>query len=284
MEKQEREAAAIRAILADYRRGREIDAIAIVPGRERAAELTGVLRNVLHPGTARDGEAAIREGMARLTEEVTWALQLAGQPLEASERRAEAVCLEFFRGVPALREAVRLDLLAAEQGDPAASSLEEILLAYPGMYAVTVYRMAHSLHRLGTPLLPRMMTEHAHSVTGIDLHPGAEIGASFFIDHGTGVVVGETAVIGDHGKLYQGVTLGALSTRGGQSLRGKKRHPTLEDSVTVYANATILGGDTVIGRGRVIPANAFITASVPPAGEKALAFPPESGYSNPGDQ
>ena len=157
-----------------------------------------------------------------------------------------------------------VDLEAAFDGDPAAYSLDEIIIAYPGLYAITVNRLAHALWTLGVPLIPRIMTEHAHSLTGIDIHPGASIGRYFFIDHGTGIVVGETTVIGDRVKLYQGVTLGALSTRGGQSLRGKRRHPTIEDNVTIYAGASILGGETVIGRGAVIGSNVFITHSIAP--------------------
>ena len=153
---------------------------------------------------------------------------------------------------------------AAYEGDPAAYSTDEIVYCYPGMFAITVYRLAHILYTMGVPLLPRIMTEHAHSVTGIDINPGATIGKYFFIDHGTGIVIGETTVIGDHVKIYQGVTLGALTTRGGQSLRGKRRHPTIEDNVTIYAGASILGGATVIGRDSVIGSNVFITSSIPP--------------------
>ncbi len=141
--------------------------------------------------------------------------------------------------------------------------MDEIIFCYPGLFAVTVYRLAHVLYGLGVPMLPRIMTEHAHSITGIDINPGATIGKHFFIDHGTGIVIGETTVIGDHVKVYQGVTLGALTTRGGQSLRGKKRHPTIEDNVTIYAGASILGGGTVIGRDSVIGSNVFITHSIP---------------------
>ena len=153
---------------------------------------------------------------------------------------------------------------AAYAGDPAATSADEIIFCYPGLYAITVYRLAHVLYELQVPMLPRIMTEHAHSVTGIDINPGATIGKYFFIDHGTGIVIGETTVIGDYVKIYQGVTLGALSTRGGQSLRGKRRHPTIEDNVTIYAGASILGGETVIGRDSVIGSNVFITHSIAP--------------------
>ena len=157
-----------------------------------------------------------------------------------------------------------LYLQAAYDGDPAATGMAEVIFSYPGLFAITVYRLAHELYVLNVPMIPRIMTEHAHSITGIDIHPGATVGKYFFIDHGTGIVIGETTVIGENVKIYQGVTLGGLSTRGGQSLRGKRRHPTIEDNVTIYANASILGGDTVIGQGCVIGASAFITASVPP--------------------
>ena len=158
---------------------------------------------------------------------------------------------------------VETDLLAAFDGDPAAGCLEEIILAYPGLMAVTVYRLAHELYLLKVPVIPRLMTEFAHSETGIDIHPGATIDKYFFIDHGTGIGIGETAVIGRNVKIYQGVTIGALSTRGGQKLAGKKRHPTIKDNVTIYAGASILGGETVIGENSVIGGNTFITASVP---------------------
>ena len=160
---------------------------------------------------------------------------------------------------------MQTDLQAAYDGDPAATGMAEIIFSYPGMFAITVYRLAHELHILNVPMLPRIMTEYAHNLTGIDIHPGATVGNYFFIDHGTGIVIGETTVIGENVKIYQGVTLGALSTRGGQSLRGKRRHPTIEDDVTIYAGASILGGDTVIGKGAVIGSNVFITESVAPA-------------------
>jgi serine O-acetyltransferase len=142
--------------------------------------------------------------------------------------------------------------------------MDEIIFSYPGLFAVLVHRAAHELYKLKIPMLPRMMSEHAHSRTGVDIHPGATIGESFFIDHGTGIVIGETVIVGRNVKIYQGVTLGALSTRGGQSLKGVKRHPTLEDGVTVYSGASVLGGDTVIGEGATINGNAFVTQSVPP--------------------
>ena len=153
---------------------------------------------------------------------------------------------------------------AAYDGDPAAYSKDEVILAYPGIQAIAINRIAHELFLLEVPLIPRIMTEYAHSITGIDIHPGATIGKYFFIDHGTGIVVGETTVIGEHVKIYQGVTLGALSTKGGQKLRNKRRHPTIEDNVTIYAGASILGGDTVVGADSVVGSNVFITKSIQP--------------------
>jgi serine O-acetyltransferase len=181
--------------------------------------------------------------------------------------RSEAVVDSFFSSLPELRGMLIYDVQAAYDGDPAASNLAEIIFAYPGLRAITVYRIAHELHRQGVPLLPRIMTEWAHSETGIDIHPGARIGKSFFIDHGTGVVIGETTDIGENVKIYQGVTLGALSfpkDERGKIIRGAKRHPTLEDGVVIYAGATILGGNTVIGEGAVIGGNTWVIDSVPP--------------------
>ncbi|MDR1949617.1 MAG: serine acetyltransferase [Spirochaetaceae bacterium] len=177
--------------------------------------------------------------------------------------RAEELAFAFLSGLPAIRDRLAADVSAAYDGDPAAYSRDEIISSYPGLYAIMVYRLAHELYSLKVPLIPRIMTEHAHSLTGIDIHPGADIGHHFFIDHGTGIVIGETTVIGNHVKIYQGVTLGALSTRGGQALKEAKRHPTIEDHVTIYSGASILGGGTVIGEGVVIGSNAFVTKSVP---------------------
>lgn len=175
---------------------------------------------------------------------------------------ATAVVDAFLTFIPQLRDTIIKDIEATYLGDPAAKSREEVIFSYPGTFATFVYRVAHELYVHGVPFLPRMMTEYAHSRTGIDISAGATIGDYFMIDHGTGVVIGETTVIGKHCKIYQGVTLGAASTRDGQDLAGVKRHPTVEDDVTIYANATILGGDTVIGRGATIGGNAFITSSV----------------------
>ncbi|MBI5582425.1 MAG: serine acetyltransferase [Deltaproteobacteria bacterium] len=185
----------------------------------------------------------------------------------------------FFKRLPTVKTQLLQDIQAAYEGDPAAKSCTEIIVSYPGFFAVTVYRIAHALHLLGIPLLPRMMTEYAHSRTGIDIHPGAEIGEAFFIDHGTGVVIGETTTIGNRVRLYQGVTLGALSLppKAGDLFRNKKRHPTIEDDVIIYANATILGGETVIGAGSVIGGNVWLTESVPP-GTRVMLDRPDLVY------
>jgi serine O-acetyltransferase len=176
---------------------------------------------------------------------------------------AQLVTRSFLERLPAIRDLLATDVEAAYDGDPAAFNRDEIILSYPGIFATAVNRLAHELYLLGVPLIPRMMTEYAHSVTGIDIHPGASIGHHLFIDHGTGIVIGETAIIGNHVKIYQGVTLGALSTRGGHLLDGVKRHPTIENHVTIYSGASILGGSTVVGEGVVIGSNAFITKSIP---------------------
>ncbi|MDR0839690.1 MAG: serine acetyltransferase [Oscillospiraceae bacterium] len=175
---------------------------------------------------------------------------------------AADITYAFLEKLPAIRAMLSTDIDATLDGDPAAFNRDEIILSYPGIFAITVSRLAHELYLLGVPLIPRMMSEYAHGLTGIDIHPGASIGHHFFIDHGTGIVVGETTVIGNNVKIYQGVTLGALSTRGGRALNGVIRHPTIEDNVTIYSGASILGGATVIGEGVVIGSNSFITKSV----------------------
>src|SRR5438132_6004315 len=183
-------------------------------------------------------------------------------PDEAAEAKAEEVLSVFLKELPSVRRLLWTDIDAAYEGDPAATSYEEIILAYPALEAVAIYRMAHLLYGK-VPLIPRIMTEWAHSRTGIDIHPGAEIGSHFFIDHGTGVVVGETTEIGSHVKLYQGVSFIARSLGAGRGLRGKKRHPTIEDGVCIYAGTTVMGGDTVIGAGSTVGANVFLTQTVP---------------------
>ena len=183
------------------------------------------------------------------------------------EERAHREIEIFFSKLPMVREMLEYDVQAAFDGDPAAKSLDEIIFSYPCLVAISIYRLAHELFEQGIPLIPRMMTEYAHSITGIDIHPGARIGKSFFIDHGTGVVIGETCEIGNNVKLYQGVTLGALSfpkDERGKIIRGVKRHPTIEDDVTIYAGATILGGQTIIGKGSVVGGNVWLTHSIPP--------------------
>lgn len=179
------------------------------------------------------------------------------------DKEVEEITLKFIDRIPDIQELILKDVEAELEGDPAASSKEEIIFSYPGIYAIFVYRVAHELYQLDIPYIPRIMTEYAHGKTGIDINPGANIGEYFFIDHGTGIVIGETTTIGKHVKIYQGVTLGALSTMKGQQLSGTKRHPTIEDNVVIYANATVLGGDTVIGKNSVIAGNTFITESVP---------------------
>ena len=265
------------AILADYRLGRDIDKMELFqkPEADVVVQLLEKLRRILFPGYFREKNYRmyhVEANLSLLTEDVLYNLakQLGriyegqGEEPEAAMRHAQEVGLAFLREIPRVRAMLQTDLQAAFDGDPAAGSMAEILFAYPGMFAVFVYRLAHVLYTLEVPMLPRMMTEHAHSLTGIDIHPGATIGEYFFIDHGTGVVIGETTVIGNRVKLYQGVTLGALSTRGGQKLRGKRRHPTIADDVTIYAGASVLGGETVIGQGSIIGSNVFITKSVPP--------------------
>ena len=203
----------------------------------------------------------------RLSEEICKSLRL-GEP-GCTSAKAERLMFEFLNQLPHVRTLLTTDVAAAFAGDPAADRTDEIILAYPYLEAVSIQRMAHVLYDLGVPLVPRIMTEWAHSRTGIDIHPGAKIGAHFFIDHGTGVVVGETSEIGEHVKLYQGVALIARSLAGGQALRGVKRHPTIEDNVTIYAGTTIMGGDTVIGAGSTIAANVFVTHSIAP---RSLVF------------
>jgi serine O-acetyltransferase len=188
------------------------------------------------------------------------------QSCSGCEARGHEIALEIMEAIPALRQTLATDVRAAFEGDPAAKSHDEIIFSYPGIYSISVYRVANKLFKLGVPMLPRIMTEHAHGVTGIDIHPGATIGEHFVIDHGTGVVIGETTEIGNNVRIYQGVTLGALSlpSGAGEKLRGKKRHPTIEDDAIIYSGATILGGDTVIGARSVVGGNVWLTESIPP--------------------
>ena len=197
------------------------------------------------------------------------------QPCTECEEQGQNISLSILESIPSIRKILATDVRAAYEGDPAAKSHDEIIFSYPGIYAITVYRVAHLLFNSGVPLLPRIMTEYAHSVTGIDIHPGADIGESFVIDHGTGVVIGETTKIGNNVRIYQGVTLGALSLPkdAGERLRGKKRHPTIEDDVIIYSGATILGGETVIGARSVIGGNVWITESIPPDTKVMMEMP-----------
>ena len=265
------------SILRDYSGGRDIDKLELYrrPDKDAVIDIIDKLRRIVFPGYFKDKNYRIynaKHNLSMLIEDVMFNLhqqialvyQSTGESEQVAAEHAQVVCMEFFKAIPQVRAMVQTDLQAAYDGDPAATSMAEIIFAYPGLFAITVYRLAHVLYTLKVPMLPRIMTEHAHSITGIDIHPGATIGKYFFIDHGTGIVVGETTVIGDNVKIYQGVTLGALSTRGGQSLRGKQRHPTIEDNVTIYAGASVLGGETVIGRDSVIGSNAFITKSIAP--------------------
>jgi len=198
---------------------------------------------------------------------------------EAIIDKAGQITQNFLETLPKMRDYLQTDVEAAFNGDPAAFSTDEIIFCYPGMYAITTYRIAHELYLLGVPMIPRIISEHAHSVTGIDIHPGADIGKYFFIDHGTGVVIGETTVIGNNVKIYQGVTLGALSTRKGQELKGKKRHPTIGNNVTIYSNTSVLGGETVIGDNTTIGGNAFIVSSIS-KGMRVSVKTPELEYTS----
>ncbi|MBQ1434148.1 MAG: serine acetyltransferase [Ruminococcus sp.] len=243
------------------------------PDKEVITDILYSLRKIIFPGYFKNKSVKVytlRNNLTMLIEDVVYKLtkQMTivlddSDSNEDTEAKAMEISLEFVKRLRRIREYILSDVQAAYDGDPAAYSEDEIIYSYPGLFAILVNRIAHELFVLGVPIIPRMMTEYAHSQTGIDIHPGAQIGKYFFIDHGTGIVIGETTVIGDNVKIYQGVTLGALSTRGGQSLKNKKRHPTIEDNVTIYSGASILGGDTVIGKGAVVGGNAFITHSVP---------------------
>ena len=259
-----------------------------LPSREAIIGILDRLQEIIFPGYHGEG-AATEAGIALLVgEKLEWiydtlkkqifralrhGFHLGEDHCPAHDRSEKECALEFLARLPRLRRALALDVRAAFDGDPAAMCIDEIIFSYPGVYAVMVQRIAHELHLLGIPLIPRIMTEHAHSLTGCDIHPGARIGESFFIDHATGVVIGETTIIGDRVKLYQGVTLGALSfpkNKEGRIIRGQKRHPTIEEDVVIYAGATILGGDTVVGKGSVIGGNVWLTRSVSPGSRVVL--------------
>jgi serine O-acetyltransferase len=263
-----------------------------LPSRQNAVELLESCRDILFPGYFRNQGVdrvnlkyqlglEITKLFDRLAREITYSIRHEctrhGQACQHCEGAGKEKAYKFVLALPALREILATDVRAAYDGDPAAASTDEIIFSYPGTHATIVYRVAHELYKQGVPILPRIMSEYAHTLTGVDIHPGAQIGHSFFIDHGTGVVIGQTTIIGDRVKLYQGVTLGALSFKRDESGgldRRSKRHPTLEDDVTVYAGSTILGGDTIIGARSVVGGNIWITQSVPPD-TKVLLNPPE---------
>lgn len=264
-----------------------------LPNRDQTIQIVELIRRVMFPGffdeirlTAENLqphlEALLADIYQRLLVQVREALHYqdlvdrGGREGDCPDcdRRAAELTGQFMACLPEVRQLLNTDVQAVFDGDPAATGLDEAIFCYPGIDAIFIHRVAHRLHRLGVPLLPRIMSEYAHNETGIDIHPGATIGPSFFIDHGTGVVVGETTTIGKGVKIYQGVTLGALSTKGGQAWRGRKRHPTIEDDVTIYGGAIILGGQTVIGRGATIGGSVFITSSVP-AGHTVTMHLPE---------
>ena len=270
----------VESIIADYGQGRDIDTVEnfVQPNRDDIVEIIDQLRNIIFPGYYKNKNYRIytvRNNLSMLLEDVLYNLskqisivlkylpEHAGKEETELLYEGERLSLQFLQSITRIRELIQTDLQATFDGDPAAFNKAEIIFSYPGLFAIMVNRIAHELYLLQVPLIPRMMTEYAHSITGIDIHPGATLGEYFFIDHGTGIVVGETAVIGKNVKIYQGVTIGALSTRGGQKLFGKKRHPTIEDNVTIYAGASILGGETIIGHDSVIGGNAFITTSIP---------------------
>ena len=258
-----------------------------LPKRSEIIEIINEVRRVIFPGyfgsvntayvTLRNFAGNTLAGIyEKLFKQIRIALiyQGNGNKPDGIDDIAEEKTLGFVDAIPDIQQMIFKDVEAELQGDPAAGSKEDIIFSYPGIYAIFVYRIAHVLYELNVPYIPRIMTEHAHSKTGIDINPGAKIGKYFFIDHGTGIVIGETTEIGSHVKIYQGVTLGAISTMKGQELSGMKRHPTIEDNVVIYANATILGGDTVVGKNSVVAGNTFVTQSIP-ENTKVSAYVPE---------
>jgi serine O-acetyltransferase len=272
-----------------------------LPSREDAAAIMQALEEVIYPGYYSAGGVTHQGIIYRVQERIGWLFEHLRDQIEKGLRHmkdldadlcltrdttAEDCAYAFLESIPSIRRMLAKDIQAAFDGDPAAHCIDEIILSYPAVYAITAYRAAHELNEMGVPLLPRMLTELAHSRTGIDMHPGAQIGESFFIDHGTGVVIGETTIIGNNVKLYQGVTLGALSfpkDEKGRLIRGQKRHPTIEDNVVIYAGATILGGDTIIGEGSVIGGNVWLTESVP-AGSRVGQAEPKPRFLAPDEQ
>jgi serine O-acetyltransferase len=270
----------VETLLSDYAQGKDIDKANTFdqPDKDAVIDILYKLRKIIYPGYFRNKSYkvyTIRNDISMLLEDVIFNLikqisivlkyipKFENADEKTLSENAERLTFEFLRKIPKIREYIETDVQAAFDGDPAAYNKDEIIFSYPGLFAILTNRIAHELYLLGIPLIPRIMTEYAHSETGIDIHPGATIGKYFFIDHGTGIVIGETTVIGDNVKIYQGVTLGALSTRGGQNLKNQKRHPTILDNVTIYSGASILGGSTVVGKDVVVGGNAFITKSIP---------------------
>lgn len=270
----------VETLMTDYEQGRDIDAVEdfVHPNRDDIIKIITQLQNIIFPGYYKNKNYRIytvRNNLSMQLEDVLYNLskqisivlkylpEHAGKDGAELLKEGERLSVQFLEKITDIRALIQTDLQAAFDGDPAAFNKPEIIFSYPGLYAIMVNRIAHELYLMNVPLIPRIMTEYAHTKTGIDIHPGATLGKYFFIDHGTGIVIGETSEIGDNVKIYQGVTIGALSTREGQKLHGKKRHPTIEDNVTIYAGASILGGNTVIGHDCVIGSNAFITASLP---------------------
>jgi serine O-acetyltransferase len=272
-----------------------------LPSREDVARIMEAIEEVIYPGYYSAGGVTHQGIFYRVQERIGWLFEHLCDQIFKSQRHmkylgsdsfltgdaeAEECAYAFLDSLPKIRRLLAKDIEAAYDGDPAALCIDEIILSYPTTYSITAYRAAHELYRLNVPLLPRMLTELAHARTGIDIHPGAQIGESFFIDHGTGVVIGETTVIGNNVKLYQGVTLGALSfpkDEKGRLIRGHKRHPTIEDNVVIYAGTTILGGSTVIGEGSVIGGNVWLTESVPP-GTRVVQAEPKPKFIAVSDQ
>lgn len=270
----------VEKLMEDYGQGRDIDAVEnfVQPNKDDIVKIITQIQNIIFPGyyknkgyriyTVRNNlSMQLEDVLYHLSKQISIVIKYLPEHENKNETEllyeGEKIALQFLDKLTEIRALIQTDLDAAFDGDPAAFNKPEIIFSYPGLYAIMVNRIAHELYLLNVPLLPRIMTEYAHTKTGIDIHPGATLGKYFFIDHGTGIVIGETTEIGDNVKIYQGVTLGALSTREGQKLHGKKRHPTIEDNVTIYAGASILGGNTVIGHDTVIGGNAFITTSIP---------------------
>lgn len=269
----------VQLILEDYEDERIINKTDLYnqPDRNAIIDIVEKLLKILYPGYYSDKvykiyslknnmSATIEDVIFHLKKQIMIVLKYCKAYPELKDceldEKAKNITLDFMEKIPRIRAYLDTDIEAAYEGDPAAGSKDEVILSYPGLYAISVYRIAHELVLLDVPMIPRIMTEHAHSVTGIDIHPGAVIGKYFFMDHGTGIVIGETTVIGEHVKVYQGVTLGGLSTKGGQKLKGVKRHPTIGDYVTIYSGASILGGDTVIEENVVVGGNTFVTKSI----------------------